>query len=301
MLSGVTSFTLHGFSRCWEPAKSFSYVTPHDHFRVLFVVILVCWKTRRSTLAKLVPVRLPSSDFGAGCLFVGLGVRCRLTSPPFPRLSSSCLHADFAPLEHEPFADHCVQFPVFRSPIYVSFTGATEIVIPFHLLSSSERIFCWPFKASELRHFKLELLFDTLDSWFSWLFVRWSVGPLVALWVPPRPQHHEDLFWLFGVNLTKMIQKSILHESRPFQLSVAKCFWFRLQCHQSFFPRLIELPEIVAHQLEIERVVRAHDSHVNNVDLGKCADHEGDLSSCQHRGTRELYILARLRPRELFS
>ena len=58
----------------------------------------------------LVPVWLLPSNFGVGCLLVGLGVRCRSSHLPFPCLCSSCSNALVVPLKRRAYGlpDPCV-------------------------------------------------------------------------------------------------------------------------------------------------------------------------------------------------
>ena len=59
------------------------------------------------------------SSCAVGCLLLsGLASAVACLPFPFPRLWSSCLNAPFAPREHEPFDDQCLQFHVSPSSLF---------------------------------------------------------------------------------------------------------------------------------------------------------------------------------------
>ena len=71
---------------------------------------LSCNRNKGLDFPVLTGVQLLSSKFGAGSVLSDLASTVACLPFPFPRLWSSCLNAHFAPLEREPFDDHC--FPV---------------------------------------------------------------------------------------------------------------------------------------------------------------------------------------------
>ena len=92
-------------------------------------------KSRNSYLFKqLLFVQLKQGSrlsFLDGLVPVGLLTWCpqSLVSVSFPRHWSSCLNAHFAPLVHEPFDDHCLQYPLF--PTHSFLIGAMSIALSF--------------------------------------------------------------------------------------------------------------------------------------------------------------------------
>ena len=77
----------------------------------------------------LVPVWLLTSGFGEGSLFVGLGVRCRLSHLPIPRLWLSCLL----------FLSTILSINLGLQTLFTFFfTGAAGIALSFGLCGSSK-------------------------------------------------------------------------------------------------------------------------------------------------------------------